>query len=272
MKNRNYSNAKAFTLIELLVVIAIIAILAAILFPVFARARENARRTSCQSNLKQIGLSFLQYSQDYDETMVLGKTFWIYPGAGGTGEVAWDTPLSPYLVKATTTNYGNGENQMLRCPSDGISTTSGTKRSYAIPMSPTVLTSAYDTPWKAETTIGGYATSLGRGLSEFGSPSTTLMLCESPNASNRIGTANGYRVQGPTWPANTISYDVWQMGDLGGTANTGQSLAATSKPGEHFEGLQLSVYRWTRQVPAPSRYGRQKHEHERDSKWKCQRC
>ena len=58
---------KAFTLIELLVVIAIIAILAAILFPVFARARENARRASCSSNLKQIGMGMMQYLQDYDE-------------------------------------------------------------------------------------------------------------------------------------------------------------------------------------------------------------
>lgn len=58
---------KGFTLIELLVVIAIIAILAAILFPVFARARENARRSSCASNLKQIGLGIMQYTQDYDE-------------------------------------------------------------------------------------------------------------------------------------------------------------------------------------------------------------
>jgi len=56
-----------FTLIELLVVIAIIGILSAILFPVFTRARENARRASCMSNLKQIGLGFLQYTQDYDE-------------------------------------------------------------------------------------------------------------------------------------------------------------------------------------------------------------
>ncbi len=59
---------RGFTLIELLVVIAIIAILAAILFPVFARARENARRTSCVSNVKQIGLAWMMYVQDYDET------------------------------------------------------------------------------------------------------------------------------------------------------------------------------------------------------------
>ena len=61
---------RGFTLIELLVVIAIIAILAAILFPVFAKAREKARQTSCLSNMKQISLGILQYAQDYDEMMV----------------------------------------------------------------------------------------------------------------------------------------------------------------------------------------------------------
>src|SRR5688500_5427484 len=63
---KNTSKRSGFTLIELLVVIAIISILAAILFPVFARARENARRASCQSNLKQLSLGVFQYVEDYD--------------------------------------------------------------------------------------------------------------------------------------------------------------------------------------------------------------
>lgn len=73
-----------FTLVELLVVISIIAILAAILFPVFARARENARRSVCQSNLKQIGLGVMQYTQDYDERLPIN---WASASGSGSGEV-----------------------------------------------------------------------------------------------------------------------------------------------------------------------------------------
>lgn len=88
---------KAFTLIELLVVIAIIAILAAILFPAFARARENARRTSCTSNLKQIGLGMMQYLQDYDQ---------LYPAAGlGVMEPSGGTATPIALPAATYTTY-----------------------------------------------------------------------------------------------------------------------------------------------------------------------
>ena len=231
----NNHKKTAFTLIELLVVIAIIAILAAILFPVFARARENARRTSCQSNLKQIGLSFLQYSQDYDETMVMGKQQnWVYAN-GSAGEVAWDTPLSPYLVKASTTSYGNGENQMLRCPSDGIApkTSTRTKRSYAIPLSSV----GGDTAWPQEVTLPGNSsgTSLGRKLSQFPAPSETFMLVESPNAENEVGTANGYRVAGINNPGGSTT-NYWQF-QLGQGAAAGNSLYTNGKQGEHFDGF-----------------------------------
>ena len=85
----------AFTLVELLVVIAIIAILAAILFPVFARARENGRRASCQSNLKQIGLGLIQYSQDYDEILI----------ADWYGANATDGPGATFPPGASVTSY-----------------------------------------------------------------------------------------------------------------------------------------------------------------------
>ncbi|MDR3710613.1 MAG: DUF1559 domain-containing protein [Capsulimonadaceae bacterium] len=80
------NQSAAFTLIELLVVIAIIAILAAILFPVFATAREKARQASCASNLKQMGIAFIQYEQDYDETMTCTLPGYM-PGAGWAGLV-----------------------------------------------------------------------------------------------------------------------------------------------------------------------------------------
>jgi len=88
------ASRRAFTLIELLVVIAIIAILAAILFPVFAQAREKARAISCMSNIKEVELASQMYLQDYDEVMVLGN----YPAVGTpAGSVWWPTALQPYI-------------------------------------------------------------------------------------------------------------------------------------------------------------------------------
>ena len=100
---------RGFTLIELLVVIAIIAILAAILFPVFARARENARKSTCQSNLKQIGTANSMYLQDYDQ--VLPR--WLVGSPAKTGRIYtdyfyWYELLVPYMK-----NDG-----VWRCPSD----------------------------------------------------------------------------------------------------------------------------------------------------------
>ena len=101
---------RGFTLIELLVVIAIIAILAAILFPVFARARENARRASCLSNLKQLGLGFMQYTQDYDEKYPMQE----YADASGTSHT-WAQDVSPYLKSGGGYNLATGGIQS--CPS-----------------------------------------------------------------------------------------------------------------------------------------------------------
>ena len=92
---RRARSTHGFTLIELLVVIAIIAILASILFPVFARARENARRSSCQSNMKQISLALIQYAQDYDERFPAARIDNV-PNVGDA-DTSWRYTIQPYL-------------------------------------------------------------------------------------------------------------------------------------------------------------------------------
>jgi prepilin-type N-terminal cleavage/methylation domain-containing protein/prepilin-type processing-associated H-X9-DG protein len=160
----------AFTLIELLVVIAIIAILASILFPVFGRARENARRSSCQSNLKQIGLGVLQYQQDFDEKM---------PMRFGGGR-SWRVAVQPY-IKST---------QLFLCPSnthtklgaeysedvnqnDVLDTAAGEvaliPRGYQAPTEGLAATGIPPTAWQSEE---------GRAISAFQYPSTTIMVAE----------------------------------------------------------------------------------------------
>lgn len=105
---------KGFTLIELLVVIAIIAILAAILFPVFAKAREKARQTSCASNLKQLALSVIKYSQDYDERYPMSYPLTGPEGTrttscGGDPAYWWMDALEPYVRNEQVFHCPSGE-------------------------------------------------------------------------------------------------------------------------------------------------------------------
>lgn len=137
------SKRSAFTLIELLVVIAIIAILAAILFPVFAQARESARKTSCLSNTKQLGLGTMMYVQDYDEMYPCNS--WDTPPVGTTDTdvhdpnvpiaINWMFKLMPYMKNR----------QILTCPSD--------PNSKADPYRPTVVDPACDNAWGVPTPL-----------------------------------------------------------------------------------------------------------------------
>ncbi len=112
---------KGFTLIELLVVIAIIAILAAILFPVFARAREKARQASCQSNEKQISLAMMMYTQDYDECLpIVGWVDTAVWPNGATGGNPWHMKIYPYHKSVQVFNCPSGSYMWAGEPSTSI--------------------------------------------------------------------------------------------------------------------------------------------------------
>jgi prepilin-type N-terminal cleavage/methylation domain-containing protein/prepilin-type processing-associated H-X9-DG protein len=208
------SHIKGFTLIELLVVIAIIAILASILFPVFARARENARRSGCQSNLKQLGLSFMQYAQDYDETypktFAYGALNTFYPFSGSaSNKEAWDLLIRPYLG----TNVSNiQKNGMLQCPSHSALVSGQSTRSYVAAGQGSSYTNgattSCDTAGGVGAMAGGFAGpieadasnycfSRGRKLSEFSNTAGTLQLVEMHSTQSAIGAANSAVVMRP---------------------------------------------------------------------------
>jgi len=167
---------KGFTLIELLVVIAIIAILAAILFPVFARAREKARMAACQSNVKQMALALLMYAQDYDE---------VTPGAYGNstgnpvGSLRPPVPPGPITGRTTWWFWPDliepyvKNSQVFQCPSfpGGV---------------------RYDGNQDA---LNGSHTAPGRPLAWHARPTEHIMLYDSPSIRS-CGRPHGYRLDG----------------------------------------------------------------------------
>ncbi len=157
---------RGFTLIELLVVIAIIAILAAILFPVFAQAREKARSSACLSNVRQMALGAVMYAQDYDE---------VYPGSWQWSPCAIQSH-SPYLYPPGW-NMARAEQECQTCPYVKNA------QIFSCPtrQNPCSYGYAYPTMWGTAVRIPGSAFSFPQGpaLAEFTAPASTVMMTDS---------------------------------------------------------------------------------------------
>jgi len=225
--------SKGFTLIELLVVIAIIAILAAILFPVFAKVREKARQTSCASNEKQLGLALIEYTSDFDET-------WPAQAYGNGWQQTWPLYIDPYLK----------EYNVFTCPSDSATTGNA---SWSGPLTSYVANGAWGYDWNrakqwvmegvinsgynwgpngsgCAVQIPGQCTSAAADVvridNQINFPSDTILLCEIWNtepgtnpAPPGPGPANTYGIYFPYDTVITGAGGEWNGGLPGENGN-----------------------------------------------------
>lgn len=179
---------RGFTLIELLVVIAIIIILSAILFPVFARARENARRASCMSNLKQLGLGVMMYSQDYDDHV---PSAYQYEVPGNTNYLnSWMQLIMPYTKSA----------QLCVCPSwqqASKYSDNGPNKEIPIPFE----------SYTAVANVTGFVGTYSRILSQYTQPSWTIYALDAGfcNASGAYFPCAGFYWGGDYYDVGTES-------------------------------------------------------------------
>lgn len=188
---------RAFTLIELLVVIAIIAILAAILFPVFAQAKAAAKTSTSTSNLKQLALSTQMYTNDFDDNTPMA--FWnIWPTpVGGT----WDTAIQPYLGQKVGSDQAAG---ILESPADPVARVdSGNparkvgRRSYAAMGNFNIWEDIGPFKKYVANNLGGNPSAWGypgRSMSEFEDPAGTGLITEHYMATNFLGEGSGFQV------------------------------------------------------------------------------
>lgn len=228
---------RGFTLIELLIVVAIIGILAALLFPVFGRARENARRSACQSNLKQIGLAFAQYTTDWDEHYMPG----LLDNQGYGVGIGWAGQIMPY-IKST---------EVFLCPSYDPT------EAAAFPVAPPYVRISY--ALNSNITSEQAGITINQAISQLRQPAKTLMLLEvtsgfkftvNPDGQEDRGTAasdyaspatNGHRERMWKNQAGTVDYaGNFKTGCTGGRTGAncleGLGNARFNGPGQHLEG------------------------------------